>query len=47
MLAKRLLDTKTIENCKLNPDKVERFILKYDENVESDDINVNITIDQD
>lgn len=47
MLIKRLLETKTIENCKLNQDKVERFILKYDENIESDDINVNITIDRD
>ena len=46
MLIRRLLATKTIENCKLNQDKVERFILKYDENVESDDINVNITIDR-
>lgn len=46
MLLRRLLDTKTIENCKLNQDKVERFILKYDENIEQDDINVNITIDR-
>jgi hypothetical protein len=46
MLIRRLLESKTIENCKLNQDKVERFILKYDENVEKDDINVNITIDR-
>ena len=46
MLIRRLLATKTIENCKLNEDKVERFILKYDENIESDDINVNISIDR-
>ena len=46
MLIKRLLSSKTIENCKLNPDKVERFILKYDEDVEREDINVNINIDR-
>lgn len=47
MLIRRLLDTKTIENCKLNKDKVDRFILKYDEDIESEDINVNISIDRD
>ena len=46
MLIRRLLATKTIEDCKLNPDKVERFILKFDENIEKDDINVNISIDR-
>lgn len=46
MLIKRLLDTKTIENCELNEEKVDRFILKYDEDIESDDINVNISIDR-
>ena len=46
MLIRRLLNTKTIESCKLNKDKVERFILKYDEDIESDDINVNISIDR-
>lgn len=46
MLIRRLLNTKTIENCELNEDKVERFILKYDEDIESDDINVNISIDR-
>jgi len=46
MLLRRLLSSNTIENCKLNQDKVERFILKYDEDVERDDINVNITIDR-
>ena len=47
MLIRRLLETKTIENCMLNEDKVDRFILKYDEDIESDDINVNISIDRD
>ncbi len=46
MLIRRLLSSKTIENCMLNQDKVERFILKYDENVERDAINVNINIDR-
>ncbi|WP_223032930.1 hypothetical protein [Hanstruepera marina] len=46
MLIRRLLDTKTIDNCMLNEDKVDRFILKYDEDIESDDINVNISIDR-
>jgi len=46
MLLRRLLANKTIENCKLIPEKVERFILKYDENIEKDDINVNISIDR-
>ena len=46
MLIRRLLTTNTIDNCMLNEDKVDRFILKYDENVEADDINVNISIDR-
>jgi hypothetical protein len=46
MLIRRLLNTKTIEDCKLNEDKVDRFILKYDEDIESEDINVNISIDR-
>jgi len=46
MLLRRLLTNKVIENCKLNPEKVERFILKFDEQVEKDDINVNVIIDR-
>ncbi|WP_452226290.1 hypothetical protein [Lacinutrix cladophorae] len=46
MLVRRLLSNKVIENCKLNPDKVERFILKFDENIEKEDINVNVSIDR-
>lgn len=34
LLIKKLLEDKTLENCKLNPQKVERFVLKFDENVE-------------
>ena len=46
MLLRRLLAGKVIENCKLNPEKIERFILKYDENIEKDDINVKVIIDR-
>ncbi|MDO6597824.1 hypothetical protein Q4512_12940 [Oceanihabitans sp. 2_MG-2023] len=46
MLVRRLLSNKVIENCKLNPDKVERFILKFDENIEKEDININVSIDR-
>jgi len=46
MLLRRLLASKVIENCKLNPEKVERFILKFDEQVEKDDINVSVIIDR-
>ena len=35
LLIKKLLSDKTLENCKLNPEKVEKFVLKYDENVET------------
>lgn len=34
LLMKRLLDTKVIDNCTLNPDRIDNFVLKYDENVE-------------
>ncbi|MCL9804944.1 hypothetical protein NAT51_05410 [Flavobacterium amniphilum] len=34
LLIKKLLADNTLENCKLNPEKVERFVLKYDESVE-------------
>jgi hypothetical protein len=46
LLIKKLIQDKTLENCLLIPEKVERFVLKYDENVEQDDINVNISIDR-
>ncbi|WP_284652042.1 hypothetical protein [Flavobacterium terrisoli] len=34
LLIKKLLADKTLVDCKLDPDKVERFVLKYDENIE-------------
>ena len=34
LLIKKLLEDKTLNECKLDPEKVERFVLKYDENVE-------------
>ena len=34
LLIKRLLAEKVIENCKLNTEKIEKFILKFDEEVE-------------
>ena len=46
LLIKKLIQDKTLKNCQLIPEKVERFVLKYDENVEQDNINVNITIDR-
>jgi len=36
LLIKKLLSDNTLENCKLTPEKVEKFVLKYDENVEVD-----------
>ncbi|MSQ78358.1 MAG: hypothetical protein EXR21_01605 [Flavobacteriaceae bacterium] len=35
LLLKKLVLDKTLENCKLNSTKVEKIVLKYDENVES------------
>ena len=46
MLIRRLLASKVIVDCKLNTEKIERFILKYDENIEQDDINVHVSIDR-
>ena len=34
LLIKKLLEDNTLKECKLDPEKVERFVLKYDENVE-------------
>lgn len=34
MLIKRLVKDKVIENCKINRENLEKFIMKYDENVE-------------
>ena len=34
LLIKKLLADNTLENCKLNKEKVEKFVLKFDENVE-------------
>jgi hypothetical protein len=45
-LIKKLLQSKVLVNCNLMEDKVENFVLKYDENIESDNINVNISIDR-
>lgn len=36
LLIKKLLADKTLNECKLDPDKVEKFVLKFDENVETD-----------
>lgn len=36
LLIKKLLEDNTLMECKLDPEKVERFVLKYDENVERD-----------
>lgn len=46
LLIKKLIEDKTLENCQLTHEKVERFVLKYNENVEQDDISVNISIDR-
>lgn len=34
MLIKRLVKDKVIENCKINRENLEKFIMKYDENIE-------------
>lgn len=34
LLIKKLLADNTLENCALNKEKVEKFVMKYDENVE-------------
>ena len=36
LLIKKLLEDNTLKECKLDPEKVERFVLEYDENVERD-----------
>ncbi len=36
LLLKKLYADKTLTDCALNPDKVEKFVMKYDENVERD-----------
>jgi hypothetical protein len=35
LLIKKLLSDKTLNECKLDSEKVEKFVLKYDENVET------------
>ncbi len=45
-LVKKLLQSKVLVDCNLIEDKIENFILKYDENIESNNINVNISIDR-
>lgn len=35
LLLKKLLADNTLQDCKLNPEKVEKFVLKFDENVET------------
>ena len=37
LLIKKLVADKTLVDCKLNPEKVEKFVLKYDESVEKTD----------
>lgn len=34
MLIKKLITNKVIEDCKINEENLEKFIMKYDENVE-------------
>lgn len=34
LLLKKLVESNVLNNCKLDPDKVKTFVLKYDENVE-------------
>ncbi len=34
MLIKRLVKDKVIENCKINRENLEKFIMKYNENIE-------------
>lgn len=46
LLIKKLLASKTIVNCELVEEKVERFVLKYDEDVEKDEISVKVIIDR-
>jgi hypothetical protein len=36
LLIKKLVQDKTLSDCKLDPDKVEKFALKMDENIEKD-----------
>jgi hypothetical protein len=33
----KLLADGTLDNCKLNPEKIDRFIMKYHEDVDDDD----------
>ncbi|WP_236554692.1 hypothetical protein, partial [Flavobacterium sp. 9AF] len=35
LLIKKLLADKTLNECKLDSEKVEKFVMKYDENVET------------
>lgn len=43
LLMKKLVADKTVDNCKLNPDKIKRFVQKYDEDVEKKEvIEINI-----
>lgn len=35
LLIKKLLADKTLSECKLDSEKVEKFVMKYDENVET------------
>tara|TARA_R110002012_G_scaffold321969_1_gene552943 strand:- start:75251 stop:75454 length:204 start_codon:yes stop_codon:yes gene_type:complete len=45
-LIKKLIQSKVLVDCNLIEDKIENFVLKYDENIESDNIHVNISIDR-
>jgi len=33
-LIKKLVQNKVIQDCKINPENLEKFLLKYDENIE-------------
>ena len=42
LLIKKLLSDKTLINCVLDDAKVENFVMKYDENIEKQNITIEI-----
>lgn len=44
LLIKKLLSDRTLKDCQLNQDKVENFVLKFDENVENEQIKVEVKV---
>lgn len=47
LLVKKLLSDRTLKDCKLNPEKVEGFVLKYDEKLDKKGTDINININKD